>query len=40
MFEELLSTMVPADVLELQKSKYTKSLKHYFYFYMLLYVYR
>lgn len=34
MFEELLRTKVPADVLEIQKSKYTKYLKHYLYFYV------
>jgi len=35
-FEELLHTKVPAHVLELQKSKYPKHLKHYLFF---LYIY-
>lgn len=38
MFEELLRTKVPADVLEIQKSRYTKYLKPCLYLYNLLFV--
>jgi len=38
MFEELLRTKVPTDVLEIQKSRCTKYLKPYLYLYNLLFV--
>jgi len=40
MFEELLRIKVPADILELQKSKCFKHLNHDLYFHMLPYLYR